>query len=283
MRANVLFAILFGVWFPAGKPADDASKKDLEKMQGNWVMQSSERDGRKMPAAQLKNFTRTVKGDSYTVAIEDEQGGRDLGGTVTLDPSQNPKAIDAHMTDGPMKGKTMLGIYKFDSDTQTVCYAAPGLKRPTAFDSTQGTLTVWKRDKKRSPSSTRESAAPSGVDSLRQIVEQCNRKSIEDFRKGDMLAVARGYADDATIYFPRGKKVQGREAIDRYWQQVKGAKDWKLEALEVGGTGEAIYEVGKSTLVTEVDGKEIPYVCDYVVIWKRQKDGTYLAHTDIFN
>jgi ketosteroid isomerase-like protein len=123
----------------------------------------------------------------------------------------------------------------------------------------------------------------SNTASLRRIVDECNRKAIEDFKKGDMLAVARGYADDATIYFPRGKKVHGRQAIDRYWQGVKGAKDWKLETIEVGGTKEAIYEVGKSSLTTEVDGKENTYVCDYVVIWKPQPDGTYRTHTDIFN
>ena len=126
-------------------------------------------------------------------------------------------------------------------------------------------------------------ANASSVRSLRQIVDECNRTSIADFKKGDMLAVARGYADDATIYFPPGKKVHGRKAIDRYWQGLKGAKDWKLETIEVGGTRDAIYEVGKSTLTTVVDGKESTYVCDYVVIWKRQRDGTYRTHTDIFN
>jgi ketosteroid isomerase-like protein len=122
-----------------------------------------------------------------------------------------------------------------------------------------------------------------GVRSLRQIVDERNRQSIADFKKGDMLAVARGYADDATIYFPRGKKVHGRKAIDRYWQGVKGAKDWKLETIEFGGTRDAIFEVGKSSLTTVVDGKEATYVCDYVVIWKPQADGTYRTHTDIFN
>jgi ketosteroid isomerase-like protein len=118
---------------------------------------------------------------------------------------------------------------------------------------------------------------------LRQIVEERNRRVIEDFKKGDMHAVARSYADDATIYFAQGQHVHGRQAIDRYWQAVKGAKDWKLEALEVGGTSEAIYEIGKSTLTTKTNGEDNTYVCDYVVIWKRQKDGTYRTHTDIFN
>ena len=121
------------------------------------------------------------------------------------------------------------------------------------------------------------------VDSLRHIVDECNRQSIEAFKKGDMLAVSRGYTDDATIYFPRGKKVAGRQAIDQMWTSIKGAKDWKLETIEVGGTKDAIYEIGKSSLTTVVDGKDNTYTCDYVVIWKRQKDGTYRAQTDIYN
>jgi ketosteroid isomerase-like protein/tetratricopeptide (TPR) repeat protein len=129
----------------------------------------------------------------------------------------------------------------------------------------------------------RKPKASTNLSSLRQIVEECNRKVVEDFKKGDMLAVAHSYSDDATIYFPPGKKVCGREEIDQYWQRVKGAKDWKLETIEVGGTPEVIWEIGKSSLTTEVDGKERTYVCDYIVIWKRQQDGTYRTYADIFN
>jgi ketosteroid isomerase-like protein/tetratricopeptide (TPR) repeat protein len=128
-----------------------------------------------------------------------------------------------------------------------------------------------------------KTADNANVDSLRHIVDECNRQSIEAFKKGDMLAVARGYTDDATIYFPPGKKVAGRQAIDQMWKSIKGAKDWKLETVEVGGTKDAIYEIGKSSLTTVIDGKDNTYTCDYVVIWKRQKDGTYRAQTDIYN
>jgi ketosteroid isomerase-like protein len=117
---------------------------------------------------------------------------------------------------------------------------------------------------------------------LRRIVDECNRRSIESFKKGDMRAVARDYADDAAIYFPRGQKVHGRQAIDRYWLGVKGAKDWRLETIEVGGTRDAIYELGKSTRTTVVDGKENTYVCAYVVIWKPQ-EGRPLRGLKCFN
>jgi uncharacterized protein (TIGR03067 family) len=285
---RLLIHFVLGASFLLGAPRAKADE-DLDRMQGDWVMQSSERDGQKLTAEQVKGFSRTVKGDSYTVTIESEEGVRELHGKIVLDPTKDPKAIDAKLADGPSKGQTMLGIYNFERDTQTVCFAPPGKKRPATFDSMQGTLTVWKRGKSAGATASPPDKGPdrsveeASVNVLRRIVDECNRQSIAAFKKGDMLAVAHGYADDATIYFPSNRRVHGRQAIDRYWQQIKGPKDWTLRTIEVGGTKDAIYEVGKSSLITEVDGKESKYVCDYVVIWKPQKDGSYRAHTDIFN
>jgi retinol-binding protein 3 len=117
---------------------------------------------------------------------------------------------------------------------------------------------------------------------LHQIVEEGHRKVTAAFKKGDMLAVASHYADDGTLYVPGSPKVHGRKAIDAYWQAVKGPKEWKLEATEIGGTTDAIYEIGKSTVTTEIDGKERTFACNYIVIWKRQKDGSYRIHHDMF-
>jgi uncharacterized protein (TIGR03067 family) len=144
---RVLITVTTGFLMSADAPSGDAAKKDLDKLQGNWLMQSSERDGTKLTDNQVKEFSRTIKGNFYTVTIENEQGVQDLTGTYTLDPGKTPKTIDAMLTNGPMKGKTMLGIYKLDGDTQTVCFAPVGQNRPTSFDSKQGTLSVWKREK----------------------------------------------------------------------------------------------------------------------------------------
>ena len=123
---------------------------------------------------------------------------------------------------------------------------------------------------------------------LFRIVEEMNRKQIETFNRGDLLGTARIYADDATIYFPnwatrQAGRIRGREAIDKYWLAIKNPKQWKLEIVEVGGTKDAIWEIGKSTLTEEVDGKDATYVGDFIVIWKRQRDGSYRIHADIYN
>lgn len=121
------------------------------------------------------------------------------------------------------------------------------------------------------------------VADIRPLIEEHNRKMVEAFKRGDLLAVSRFYADDATIFSYRGEKVRGREAIDKYWTSIKGGKDWKLEVLELGGDKETVYQIGRSTLTTEREGRQSTYACDFVVIWKRQKDGAYKIHVDIYN
>ena len=123
----------------------------------------------------------------------------------------------------------------------------------------------------------------SDVADIRPLIEEHNRKMVEAFKRGDLMAVSRFYADDATIFSYRGEKVRGREAIDKYWTSIKGGKDWKLEVIEIGGDKETVYQIGRSTLTTEREGRQSIYACDFVVIWKRQKDGAYRIHVDIYN
>jgi ketosteroid isomerase-like protein len=152
----------------------------------------------------------------------------------------------------------------------------------SAFGQKQGPLATVRQNNSVRAAKAADSSA------LWHIVEEMNRKQIEAFNKRDLLGVARIYADDATIYFPHyqskhGRKIHGRRAIDKYWLAIEKPKVWELEIVEVGGTRDAIWEIGKSTLTEEFDGKDSTYVGDFVVIWKRQKDGTYRIHTDIYN
>jgi uncharacterized protein (TIGR03067 family) len=148
MILKAFSVLLVGIVLVTAGSGGEAEKKDLQLLQGDWVMKSSERDGKKMPDELVKTFTRTVKKNSYTARWEDDQGAHSVSGVITLDPTKTPKHVDVVLSDGPSKGKTMLAIYKLDGDTQTICVAVPGQARPTAFDSKQGVLTVWKRAKK---------------------------------------------------------------------------------------------------------------------------------------
>jgi uncharacterized protein (TIGR03067 family) len=141
-----LLLVTAGLFLGADTATD--AKKDLDKMQGDWVLVSSERDGKSLPDDQVKTMKRTVKDDTYNVSRDGQTLAK---GTFKLDPSKKPAAIDALRSEGEDKDKPMLGIYEFDGDTYKVCFAPPGKDRPTEFASKPGSgnvYSVWKREKK---------------------------------------------------------------------------------------------------------------------------------------
>jgi uncharacterized protein (TIGR03067 family) len=143
IRACVLCLCLVSLAF-ADK--DDPSKADRDAMQGDWACDSLTRDGMAFSDDDAQSLFRTVKDDTYAVSRFRTKAG---AGTFTLDASKSPKEIDL-VPDGPKK-VVIKGIYKLDKDVLTICHAAPGAKRPTAFTSKEGsgdTLTVWKKEKK---------------------------------------------------------------------------------------------------------------------------------------
>jgi uncharacterized protein (TIGR03067 family) len=72
--------------------------------------------------------------------IQSKDGKPLYAGTVRVDPSAKPAAIDFEHTEGVVKGKTWKGIYALDDGTLTICDNAPNLdeRRPTAFEAKSG-------------------------------------------------------------------------------------------------------------------------------------------------
>ncbi|HWL40504.1 MAG TPA: DUF4440 domain-containing protein [Gemmatimonadaceae bacterium] len=118
---------------------------------------------------------------------------------------------------------------------------------------------------------------------LRAEVADLNKAMIAAF-DGDPSTVARFYADSARIVGPRRQTVAGRSAIDHYWASIRKPATWTLEVVEVGGSRAEAYQIGVSSLTsTGSDGQARTYVCDFVVIWKRQADGTLRIALDLYN
>ena len=112
---------------------DDPKKKD-DGIDWVWLPESAEMAGQKFPDEVRKALRLEVKGDQYTAFV----GMNPDRGTCKLDPSAKPKALDIIGTDGPNKGKTLRGIYKFDGDKLIYCIAGSGLERPKEFASPEG-------------------------------------------------------------------------------------------------------------------------------------------------
>jgi ketosteroid isomerase-like protein len=80
--------------------------------------------------------------------------------------------------------------------------------------------------------------------------------------------------------------VKGRPAIQAFWKGVydSGVKGAMLKVMDVKSSGDLASEVGAALLrVQAANQPEVTQSVKYVVVWKRQKDGTWKLYRDIWN
>jgi uncharacterized protein (TIGR03067 family) len=127
---------------------DDAGtdRAERERHQGTWRVTSFVADGAEAPPEVAGEMSRVVEGDHVVW----KRGGTSFAGTtVELDPAADPKAIDVIPDGGKLKGKRVLGIYRLDGDTLTICMAGPDQDRPHEFAAGKGsgrTLMTFRRE-----------------------------------------------------------------------------------------------------------------------------------------
>ena len=145
--AVVVFVMAGGIGLLSTAAAQKvgAAKKELEKFQGKWATVSVTVDAQ--DEGEIKDRFMAIKGEKATFLDEDKERGT---GSMKIDPGKSPAHIDFSYEDGPAKGKTLKGIYKFEGDTLTLCYGGFGKDRPSEFASKAGSgsiLIVQKRAK----------------------------------------------------------------------------------------------------------------------------------------
>jgi uncharacterized protein (TIGR02246 family) len=110
---------------------------------------------------------------------------------------------------------------------------------------------------------------------MREKIDQLNNQFIDAMQKGDLSKIMDLYTDDATLMLPGGKSLKGKKEIAAYLEGVKNIKNVKLDVTDAGGSGKIIYQVGKATYVTNVNGAEKQETNDFVMVLKRQSDWDY--------
>jgi uncharacterized protein (TIGR03067 family) len=140
-------AVLFGVVLAVAAPGDkEAPKKEAPSIVGEWDGEKNVRGGmeRPIPDGGVK-VTFTADGKLLF-----KEGNKDPGtGSYKVDATKSPGEIEITP---PKEDGTLLGIFKIDGDTLTICLADKGsTDRPTKFESLEGTnvmLVTLKRVKK---------------------------------------------------------------------------------------------------------------------------------------
>ncbi len=142
MSARAVLPCVLGLLIAAATPAQD-TKKEMDKLQGEWTMVSLEQRGKNASDEVVKQYKLTIKGDQWVVST----GGGEATMTFKIDPSKNPKTIDL-TSEG--KQAVSRGIYKLEGDTLTLCRTTGDIDRPMEFKTTPeaGILVVWKHAKK---------------------------------------------------------------------------------------------------------------------------------------
>ena len=138
--------VAVGFLIAADAAQENATKKEMEKLQGTWQLVAAEifRAGSafKGPKEEVELEKVIIKGDNWTLrreAVGDKKSGLEIKegseerARYHLGATKEPKTIDLVWTDGDRKGQTFPGVYSLEGDTLKICYAREGSVRPTGF------------------------------------------------------------------------------------------------------------------------------------------------------
>jgi uncharacterized protein (TIGR03067 family) len=144
----VCCSVLVCICVGSSAGADDATKtkEDGKKMQGTWKPVAAELGGKPFPQELLKTMKLVMTDGKYTVTV----GEQTDEGTVKLEPSKEPRAMDIVGTKGPNQSKKFPAIYEITDTTLRICYDLSGKERPKEFKTkadSQLFLVEYKRQK----------------------------------------------------------------------------------------------------------------------------------------
>lgn len=103
---------------------------------------------------------------------------------------------------------------------------------------------------------------------------------------GDAGRAAAVYAADAQLLPPSTELVEGREAIEAFWQAGIDSGLWavELELVRLVGDGRLAYETGRYALTLRpADGEPVVDRGKYVCVHELQEDGTWRWAVEMFN
>lgn len=117
---------------------------DASRIQGTWVLVSSEEEGEALSPESLKagSVRLIFAGNEVHVKMGDRTAAL---GTFAVDSSKSPAAYDRTYPSGAVR----RGIYRLDGTRLTICLGPIGKERPSAFATKPGdgcALAVYQRE-----------------------------------------------------------------------------------------------------------------------------------------
>src|SRR5207248_2683390 len=130
MTARILIMFAASLPIASDDPKSDLVDRDMQRLQGTWVVDSLEQEGRPATAEIRRKASGTwiIKDDQITIASESKGGEM----SFTIEPEKVPKQIVLTPLDGPRKGKPVQAIYSIVGEKLTICMNSNNAKEPPA-------------------------------------------------------------------------------------------------------------------------------------------------------
>lgn len=136
----------------------------------------------------------------------------------------------------------------------------------------------------------RRDAATISTDNLASVraeIDRGNQRMMELVSRQQFDSLHLLYTDDAVVMPQNSEPVAGTDAIRAWWEHGKELRLSRLdlETTDLEVSGDFGVETGRYTVTLQPDTTAAPITDrgNYLVVWKRDSDGRWKLHRDIFN
>jgi uncharacterized protein (TIGR02246 family) len=130
-------------------------------------------------------------------------------------------------------------------------------------------------------------ATSADAGAVRAAIDSANARFLDALKRNDTTALANNYADDAIVMMGNMEAWRGREAVRKGFAGMIAqmpVKDFSFRTEDVMVGGDLAVETGSYEGTFQAkDGKEMKDKGKYVVVWKRQADGSWKIVRDVAN
>jgi uncharacterized protein (TIGR02246 family) len=116
-------------------------------------------------------------------------------------------------------------------------------------------------------------------------IAETNRRFVEAAARNDATTMASVYADDADFVAPNAEPLRGTAAIEDFWHGglEMGITGLDAETVRLEEAEDVACEIGRYTLhFGREDGAPVTDEATYLVVHKRQRDGSWRRTAEIF-
>ena len=120
----------------------------------------------------------------------------------------------------------------------------------------------------------------SDIDAIRAASKSYEQAALQ----GDMARMANTFEADGKFLAPNAPILNGVAEIQKWGEAFPPVKSLTLEPIEIEGQGNTAWTRGRYSLVIAPPGQaETSDTGKYIEIWRKQADGSWKLHRDIFN